>query len=149
MVFVFSIGNQRFAGGVLSQQSMAVAEVPAAGSLAEVAADGAGIAELRAGHPRGSLGQGRIFLLNGGAFEELLQGDQRSDAETGCGSRPDTLQFLDSLDVYEPPGPADIILHQAQQIGAPGKDFDFTPLLPEKSYCLLFGRWACVFECAH
>ena len=46
---VLSGGDERFAVGAFGQEAEAAAEVPAAGPLAEVAGDGAHVAQLRAG----------------------------------------------------------------------------------------------------
>jgi len=46
----------------------------------------------------------------------------------------DPLQLLDPLDVHEPPRLADVVLHQAQQIRAPGEDLNVAPFLAEQGY---------------
>jgi hypothetical protein len=55
----------------LQADNIPIAKVPAARPLAEVASDGAGMAQLWRGHLRRRLHQERVLRLNDGMFDEV------------------------------------------------------------------------------
>src|SRR5207245_5286837 len=81
VVAVFALGHQRPATLIARQQAKATAKIPAARALAEVASDGAHVANLRAGDARRSLRQGRVFV-HGLARAQLFQRHERPDVDT-------------------------------------------------------------------
>src|SRR5262249_32603801 len=148
VIFVLAVGNQRIAVLILGQQSVASAIIPAARALAEVAADRPHIADLRAGDSPGRRGQRRKVLANIGVFEQLVEGDDRPDAQAGLVVL-DSAQLFDVLDIHHALGRGDVFLHEADEIGASGEDIGLTPTGPEQTGRLLHCAWIRVFEGLH
>ena len=133
---------------ILRQQTEAVPEIPAARPLAEVAADRAHGANLRAGDAFRSVRQGGILGTNGLVFQEFFHGDERADGHSFSGGM-NAIQACDILDIHDALGCDDIFLHQAEQVGAAGKHGCVVPVGAKESKHFLFGARMSVFKAFH
>src|SRR3989338_10632375 len=149
MIPVVSVREQRLAGFVLGQESEAVAEIPAAGPLAEVSSQRAAIAHLRAGNTFDRLNQAGIRLPGLGVLAELFERDQRARAQTGARAVLDAGPLADSLDVPHPAGRDYMVLHQAEQVGPASQDRGILPEVAEQPKRLLLGGRGRIFKGSH
>src|SRR6202040_4044120 len=145
VVAVVPVDHHRLAA-VLRQQAMAGAEVPAARALAEVAGNGAEVADLRPGDVAGGLRHHRqlpAYLRVGG---QLVEGHQRADAQ----ARAVDAQAAQGGDAAERDDAArrlDAVLHQRQQVRAAGQGD--AALGREQAHRLLDGGWPGILESLH
>ena len=150
VIAVVTIGDQRLAALlVFGQQAEAVAEIPAARALAEVAAHGRHVADLRAGGVFGDGGERRVVLADVGVVGEVGDASQRADAQPGARVVADAVQTGDRLDVDQALGGDDVVLHEREQVGAAGEQFGSPQFWREQSDGLLFGFGSGVFEGLH
>lgn len=96
-----------------------VAVVPAAGTLVEVASQGADVADLGGGETGGGLGEGGEFFPDDGVFRDFGDGGGGSDGEffTGDGY---SLQAGDAGEADEGVRAGDAFLDFAEEVGASG-----------------------------
>src|SRR5262249_21928436 len=80
MVSVVALNDHRLPIRCPWQQAHSVPEIPAPGALAEVAADGRHIADLRTGGVGHRLRKPRIILPDLRRLDDPIQRDQRADA---------------------------------------------------------------------
>src|SRR5262249_10910119 len=107
---VVTAGDQILAGFVFGEKAEAVAEVPAAGTLAEIATDGGGVADLRAGSFVEGIRQSGKVLDDGSVVGEIGEGGERADAKTVRGGS-NTLQLSNVLQIHQAFGMGNVILH--------------------------------------
>jgi len=112
------------------EQAEALSVVPAARALAEIAAHGCHVAELRAGDGRRGIGERLGGGFDVGVFGQFIQGDESADADPGAGLL-DAFEFLDVLDVDHAFGRVKVFLHEADEIGAAGQHVGVSPHLAE------------------
>ena len=104
MILVLAINDQIVSTFAFRKVTEAIAEIPAAWTLAKVTADRAGITNLLAPNSLSRLGQGRIFLLDRGMVHQLLKGDQSAQTQASPWAVTNSLKFLDLLDIDNPLG---------------------------------------------
>src|ERR1017187_10643357 len=130
------------------EEAEALAVGPAGGALAEIAADGPHVADLRAGDGRGGIGERLGGGFDVGVAGEFIHGDEGADAYAGAGLL-DAFELLDVLDVDDALGRVKVLLHEAEEIGAAGQHVGFSPLGGEQRDGLLDGRGIGVCEGLH
>jgi hypothetical protein len=126
VILIFSAGYQRFTAGVLREQAEAITEIPAAGTLAEIAGDRSHRSHLRAGDTGRGLRQRGIVPGDGAMGAQLLDRNQRAEGHTLL-DRADALQLAYAFHVDQTLGLLDVILQQREQIGAAGEHGCVTP----------------------
>ena len=120
VITIFATGRQT------SIESITLAEIPAARPLAEIAADSAHVADLRAGDPQRGFGQRWILAVNRGARCQLINGYGGADVQAGW-HFADAAELLDTLDVHNALGAAHVVLHQADEVRSARQDFGVVP----------------------
>ena len=148
MELVLAIRNQRIAILIFTEQAVPAAIVPAARTLAKIAADSPHVADLRAGDPVRRRGQRREAFANFGILQKLVDSNRRADAKARLRIL-DPAQFLDVLDVDHALRRGQVFLHQADEIGAAGENVRLAPARAEQTHRLLYCSWIGVFEGLH
>src|SRR5256884_1253054 len=82
MVSVVTLDDHGLPIRCLWQQAHSVPEIPAAGALAEVAADGSHVPDLRTGGIGDGFGKGRIVLPDVRGLDDAVQCDQGADRKS-------------------------------------------------------------------
>ena len=129
VVTVVAGGDERFAV-LLREQAVAVAVIPAARSLAEVAADGAGGEQLRAGDVFHGGGQRGEMLLHAGVASQFAHGRHGADGERAFAGL-DALEALDGLEADDALGGGEALLEAGDKVRAAGQNLGLAPLLGE------------------
>ena len=119
VILVLAIGDEALA--VFSaEEAEAVAEVPAARALRQVAADGSHVADLRRRDAAGGGGERRILGADGRVFQHIFNGGGGADAQS-AGCLRDALEFLKVLDIDQALGLHQVFLHHAEQVSSTGQ----------------------------
>src|SRR5262249_1196405 len=130
-----------------------VAEVPAAVALAQVAAQGAHVADLRAADVAGRGAQGGEYLLDGGIGGDLGQGragaDQVSAGGGLVGDRVHALELVDTAQADDLVRLGDVLLLEVMQVGTAGQELGGAPAAVEQSHGLFGRRRPVVGEVLH
>src|SRR5438093_2188628 len=116
---------------------MAATIVPAAGPLAQVAANRTHVADLRAGDSSRGRRQRWKAFANVSVLEQLVQRDDRADAETRFGVL-NPAQLFDVLNVDDALGRGEVLLHETDEIGAAGENIRLAPACAEQTHRLLY-----------
>ena len=133
MVSVVALDDHGLPIRRLRQQAHSVPEIPAAGALAEVAADGSHVPDLRTGGIGDGFGKGRIVLPDVRSLDDAVQCDQGADARAAIAFAPYRLQAGNVFDIDDALGSENEILHEAEEIGPTSEDFGIAPVRGEQA----------------
>src|SRR5262249_62344212 len=111
------IGKAGGAAGAVAGQTGAI--VPAARVLGDVAADGGGIADLRAGHPAGCIGEHLELFADHFAVGDFRECRERTDFDP-VGGLADTLKLHDAAEIHHDLGPLHAVLEPVEAVIAAG-----------------------------
>src|SRR5438552_4861182 len=148
VITIFAFSDQFFATLVFGQQPWSAAEIPAARTLAEIAADRGDVANLRAAGLDEGLGECRIVFLDAGILGQISECCQRADAQTLRTGR-NTAEIFDVFNIHEPLRGDDVVFHQSEQVGSAGKDFGIAPGRSQQADRLRSAVRADVFKRSH
>ena len=98
------------------------AEIPAAGSLQQVPAEGGAVADLRAGGERSRLAQCGMAAPHGGMRGDLGERGERADAHAPVLFPGDAVQFRQAADIDQSSGVHQPLFHEIQQVHPAGLD---------------------------
>ncbi len=114
------VGVAEFA--TLAQTVEVAPVVPASRFLAEIAGDGALVAQLRAGNDLGGIGKGAVAFANIGGLGDLGDGGHGAEPETAVRGGLDPAEFGDGGQGDDGVGGEDPVAETADEIGAAAVD---------------------------
>src|SRR5438034_2125437 len=148
VITIFAFSDQFFATLVIGQQPQSTAEIPAARTLAEIAADRGHVANLRAGGFNESLGERGIVFSYTSILGQIAQSRKRTNAQALRAGRY-AAQIFDVFNIHQPLGSDDVVFHQSEQVGSAGEDFCISPACTEQADSLRSAVRAEVFKRSH
>ena len=112
VVAILTFRHERFPVFIFGQQTVAIAEIPAARALAKIAANGAHGENLRTANALSRVRKSRELRSNGLVFEQFVHGNERADGHA-FRVRMNAIQAFHILDIHDALRRDDVLFHQA------------------------------------